>query len=64
MGITIPLLVEVGLHLLYHQFVITEGRPINLLVRNSLEKLQAGVMFRNQFMFTNPGVTSSLVHSR
>ena len=55
MRITIPLLVEVGPHLLYHQFVIKEGRPINLLGRDLQEKLQAGVMFRNQFMFTNPG---------
>ena len=48
LGITIPLLVEVGPHALYPQFVIMEGSPINLLGRDLLEKLQAGVMFENR----------------
>lgn len=48
LGITIPLLVEVGPHALYHQFATMEGSPINLLGRDLLEKLQAGVMFENK----------------
>lgn len=38
LGVTIPLLVEVGPHLLYHQYMIMEGGPINLLGRDLLKK--------------------------
>lgn len=48
LAITMSLLVEVGPHLLYQQCVIMEGSVINLLGRDLLEKLQAGVIFKNK----------------
>lgn len=48
LGITISILVEVGPHLLCHQFVIMDGSQINLLGRDLPEKLQAGFTYKNK----------------